>query len=220
MTDQPESAATLVVVVDTEAESRELAGVLAQLSPSFYAAVARAARTLTETFRRGGKALICGNGGSAAEAQHFSDEMLGRYKANRPSYPVIALTADSAALTCIGNDFGFPEVFARQVEALGKSGDAFIGLSTSGNSENVLKAATVAKARGMTVIALTAPQGKLRALADISIEPPSVTTARIQEIHLHVIHLLSEYFEPTPRGRPRESGDPHAPESGFPPARE
>lgn len=198
MTDQPKPAAAPTTAVGTAAESRELAGVLAQLSPSFYAAVAQAAQALAETFGRGGKALICGNGGSAAEAQHFSDEMLGRYKANRRSYPVIALTADSAALTCIGNDFGFPEVFSRQVEALGRLGDVFIGLSTSGNSENVLRAAAVAKASGMTVIALTAPQGKLRALADISIEAPSATTARIQEIHLHAIHLLSEYFEPSP----------------------
>lgn len=181
---------------DVRAETQELAVVLAHLDPAFYAAVARAANALREAFARGGKALICGNGGSAAEAQHFSDEMLGRYKANRRSYPVIALTADSAALTCIGNDFGFEEVFARQVEALGNAGDVFIGLSTSGNSANVLRAAAIAKERGLTVIALTGTTGKLREVADITIASPSATTARIQEIHLHAIHLLSEYFEP------------------------
>lgn len=185
-------------MVATATETAELAAVLAQLGRSFHDAVARAAAALRETFARGGKVLICGNGGSAAEAQHFSDEMVGRYRANRPSYPVIALTADSAALTCIGNDYGFAEIFARQVEAYGQPGDVLIGLSTSGNSQNVLRAAEVAKAKAMIVIALTAPQGKLRELADLSIESPSTTTARIQEIHLHAIHLLSEYFEPTP----------------------
>lgn len=178
------------------AETAALAETLQKLGPEFYTAVTRAAETLASAFRRGGKALICGNGGSAAEAQHFSDEMVGRYRANRPSYPVIALTADSAALTCIGNDFGFNEIFARQVEAFGNPGDVLIALSTSGNSPNILRAVEVAKQRNLTVIALTAPQGKLRELADISIETPSTVTARIQEIHLHSIHLLSEYFEP------------------------
>lgn len=192
---------------DTRRETAELAAVVRELDNHFYAAIDRAAVTLGNCFARGGKALICGNGGSAAEAQHFSDEMLGRYKANRPSYPVIALTADSAALTCIGNDFGFGDIFARQVEALGKQGDVFIGLSTSGNSRNVLRASEVAKGRGLTVIALTAPQGKLRELADIAIESPSTTTARIQEIHLHAIHLLAECFEPAPRLRPDQRED-------------
>ncbi|MDP3685872.1 MAG: SIS domain-containing protein [bacterium] len=185
---------------DLTAETAALAEVLQSLGPAFYDAVARAAEVLATAFARGGKALICGNGGSAAEAQHFSDEMVGRYRANRPSYPVIALTADSAALTCIGNDFGFAEIFARQVEAFGKSGDVLIALSTSGNSPNILRAVEVAAQRDLTVIALTAPQGKLRTLADIAIEAPSANTARIQEIHLHAIHLLSEYFEPPNTG--------------------
>lgn len=183
-----------------ERETEELRSVTGQLGSEFHTAVRQAAAALAAAFARGGKALICGNGGSAAEAQHFSDEMLGRYKRNRRSYPVIALTADSAALTCIGNDFGFEEIFARQVEAYGQSGDVLIGLSTSGNSKNVLRAADVAKQRGMTVIALTAPQGALRTRADISIEAPATTTARIQEVHLHAIHLLSEFFEPEHAG--------------------
>lgn len=177
-------------------ETSELRAMLENTGAEFYAQVDRAAQLLREVFAAGGKVLVCGNGGSAAEAQHFSDEMLGRYKKNRQSYPVIALTADSAAITCIGNDFGFEEIFSRQVEGLGKPGDILLGLSTSGNSKNILRAATVAKSRGMKVIALTAPQGKLRELADVSIESPSNTTARIQELHLHAIHLLSEYFEP------------------------
>lgn len=177
-------------------ETEELRSLLAQVPEQFYAVLERAARSLEETFSRGGKVLICGNGGSAAEAQHFSDEMVGRYQANRRSYPVIALTADSAALTCIGNDFGFEQIFARQVEAYGQSGDILMALSTSGSSANILRAVEAAKARGLTVLALTGMRGALRERADISIEVPSATTARIQELHLHVIHLLAEYFEP------------------------
>lgn len=185
-----------VVARDVRAETSELRDTLGLLGPEFFASVERAAKLLQQTFARGGKVLVCGNGGSAAEAQHFSDEMLGRYKAHRRSYPVVALTADSAALTCIGNDFGFEEVFSRQVEGLGAAGDVLIAISTSGNSPNVLRAVETAQKRGLGVVALTARNGKLRVLADVSIESPSTTTARIQEIHLHAIHLLSEFFEP------------------------
>lgn len=181
---------------NSAADTAALAEVIAKLGPGFYTAIAEAAAVLATAFARGGKALICGNGGSAAEAQHFSDEMVGRYQTTRPGYPVIALTADSAALTCIGNDFGFTEIFARQVQAYGNHGDVLLALSTSGNSPNILRAVEVATERGLTVIALTGPRGTLRERADISIEAPSMVTARIQEIHLHVIHLLSEYFEP------------------------
>lgn len=184
------------LAADAKRETAELFHVLEGLTDEFYTSVERAARLMQDAWKHGRKVLICGNGGSAAEAQHFSDEMVGRYKTNRPSYPVIALTADSAVLTCIGNDFGFEEIFARQVEAYGQQGDVLIGLSTSGNSKNVLRAAHVAKRRQMQVIALTAPQGELRNLADVSIESPSTTAARIQEIHLHAIHLIAEYFEP------------------------
>jgi D-sedoheptulose 7-phosphate isomerase len=181
--------------VDLKKESSELLKVVENLPESFYQSLEATARLLDATFKSGHKVMVCGNGGSAAEAQHISDEMLGRYKNNRPAYPVIALTADSMAITCIGNDFGYEEIFSRQVEALGQAGDVLIGLSTSGNSKNVLRAVEVAKARGMKIVALTAPKGKFRELADISIESPSMTTARIQEIHLHAIHLLCEYFE-------------------------
>lgn len=177
-------------------ETAELLQTVSRLGEDFFRSIARAAETFQKTFERRGKVLVCGNGGSAAEAQHFSDEMLGRYKANRRSYPVIALTADSAALTCIGNDFGFAEVFARQVQGLGVPGDALLAISTSGNSPNILRAVRAATEGGLRVVALTAPHGKLRELADVSIEAPSTITARIQEIHLHAIHLLSEYFEP------------------------
>lgn len=181
--------------VDIKKESTQLQDVLANIPDSFFESVEKAAKLLEQTYLSGGKVLICGNGGSAAEAQHFSDEMLGRYKKNRLALPVVSLTADSAALTCIGNDFGFEELFARQVQGLGKEGDVLIGISTSGNSKNVLRAVEEARKKQMKVIALTAPQGQLRSLADISIESPTLVTARIQELHLHVVHLLSEYFE-------------------------
>lgn len=163
---------------------------------AFHHQVQAVAAHLQESFARGGKVLIAGNGGSAAEAQHFSDEMVGQYKADRRPYPAIALTADGMVLTCIGNDYGFEEVFKRQVEALGNQGDVFIGLTTSGSSKNILLAAAAARQRGMTVIAFTGLQGKFTALADLAIESPSATGARIQELHLHAIHLICEAFEP------------------------
>jgi len=181
--------------IDAKRETEELRSVLENIPAEFFSSIEQAALLLDKTYTSGNKVLICGNGGSAAEAQHFSDEMLGRYKKNRPSLPVVSLTADSAALTCIGNDFGFEELFARQVQGLGKQGDVLIGISTSGNSKNILRAVEEAKKKEMKVIALTSPQGRLREMADISIESPSLVTARIQELHLHVVHLLSEYFE-------------------------
>lgn len=184
-----------MIEVDVKKEVGELIETLNHVDEGFLQSIKSTAILLTETFGNGNKVLVCGNGGSAAEAQHFSDEMLGRYKKNRRPYPVVALTADSAALTCISNDFGYEEVFARQVEALGKEGDLLFAITTSGNSKNILKAVEIAKTKKMKIVGLTAPQGKLREIADISIESPSNVTARIQELHLHAIHLLSEFFE-------------------------
>jgi len=163
---------------------------------AFHEQVLAVARHLKESYVKGGKVLIAGNGGSAAEAQHFSDEMVGRYKADRRPYPAVALSADGMVLTCIGNDYGFDEVFKRQVEALGNQGDVFIGLTTSGVSKNILLAAVAAREQGLTVIAFTGQKGPLTALADLAIESPSGTGARIQELHLHAIHLICEAFEP------------------------
>lgn len=162
----------------------------------FYNQVLEVARQLREAFDAEKKVLVAGNGGSAAEAHHMSDEFVGRYKEDRPAYPVIALTADGAVMTCIVNDYGYEHVFSRQIEALGNEGDIFVGLSTSGNSANILKAAEVAREKGMTVVALTGKKGKLREMADFSIESPADSTARIQELHLHAIHLLCQAFEP------------------------
>lgn len=175
-------------------QTAELAHVVSNLG-SFHGQVEKVARLLHETFEHGGTVYVAGNGGSAAEAQHFSDEMVGRYKGDRTAYPVIALTADSAVVTCIGNDFGFDSVFQRQIEALGKQGDVFIGLTTSGTSKNILLAAEAARDRGMTVVAFTGERGSFKDTADCALVVPTQVGARMQELHLHAIHLICETFE-------------------------
>jgi D-sedoheptulose 7-phosphate isomerase len=187
-----------------EQHTKELQALLSDLGP-FHEQVAKAASHLHEAFSKGHSSYVAGNGGSASEAQHFAEELVGRYRTNRKAYPMVSLTADSNAITCIGNDFGFSDIFSRQLEALGKEGDVFVALSTSGNSENILKAVDAARANGMTVIALTGTTGKLRELADVAIECPSPTfngkavTERMQELHLHAIHMICESFEENPR---------------------
>jgi D-sedoheptulose 7-phosphate isomerase len=174
--------------------SRELKDVLGR-TKEFHLQLEQITRQLKEAFKEGRKVLVAGNGGSAAEAQHLSDEMVGRYKNDRRAYPVVALSADGAVVTCIGNDYGFEKIFSRQVDALGEEGDVFIGLTTSGTSKNILEAATVARDKGMTVIAFTGQKGTFKDIADYALVVPSDTGARIQEMHLHAIHLLCEEFE-------------------------
>lgn len=173
----------------------------------FHRQVAVVAQKMQEAFLHNKKILVAGNGGSATLAQHLSDEMVGRYKSNRMPYPVIALTADGAVLTCIGNDFGYKEVFARQVAALGCEGDIFIAYSTSGNSENILEACIQAKKNGMTVVAFTGQTGKLREVADHAVISPAKTTNRIQELDLHAVHLLCEAFEPENVGKTMQGSE-------------
>lgn len=174
--------------------SEELRKALANVD-EFHAQILAVSGQLKEAFAHGKKVLVAGNGGSAAEAQHLSDEMVGRYARDRVAYPVIALTCDGAVLTCIGNDYGFDQVFKRQVEALGQEGDVFIGLTTSGTSKNILLAAQQARDLGMTVIAVTGQKGSFKDMADYAIVSPSEAGPRIQEMHLHAIHLLCETFE-------------------------
>ncbi|MBV8495880.1 MAG: SIS domain-containing protein [Gammaproteobacteria bacterium] len=141
--------------------------------------------------RAGGKILACGNGGSAAHAQHLVAELVGRFREDRRALPAIALTADSATLTALGNDFGYGEVFARQVRALARSGDLLVAISTSGNSANVIAAARTARDLGCSVLALTgAGGGELAGHADLVIAAPSADVARIQEVHTLAIHAL------------------------------
>ena len=151
---------------------------------------------LKSVFSSGHKVLVAGNGGAAAVAQHLTDEMVGKYRESRPPLPVATLTADGAVLTCIANDFGFQSVFARQVEALGQPGDILIVLSTSGESENLFRAIAEAKMKKMTSIAFTGARGSLARKADLAVVAPSDAPPRIQELHLHAIHLICEKFEP------------------------
>jgi D-sedoheptulose 7-phosphate isomerase len=160
--------------------------------------VVAAAQILTGAVRAGGTVLICGNGGSAADAQHLATEFVSTFTVEnrRPSIPAIALTTDSSLLTAIANDFGIEGVFARQVESLGHEGDVLIGISTSGDSANVILAAERSRSQGVRVIALTgASGGRLAPLADVAIRVPSTVTAHIQECHLAVEQLLASLVE-------------------------
>lgn len=149
-----------------------------------------------ESLRAGGKVMFAGNGGSAADAQHWAGELVSRFYYDRPGLAAIALTTDSSILTAIGNDYGYDYVFARQVEALGQAGDVLVAISTSGNSPNVLRAADVARARGMQVIAFTGRSGgKLLSMSDLCFRMPSDETPRIQEGHEFVGHLLCALIE-------------------------
>lgn len=151
---------------------------------------------IIQTLRQGGKVLIAGNGGSAADAQHIACELLGRFKLNRVALPVVALTTDSSTLTAVGNDLGYEQVFARQVEALAMRDDVVLLLSTSGNSPNILAALEAARNREATVIGLTgASGGQLAELADLALTVPANATDRIQEGHLLAYHYLCEQIE-------------------------
>lgn len=158
--------------------------------------VERALEMVRGTVRAGGTLFFCGNGGSAADAQHMATEYVVRYMRDRRAYPAVALTTDSSLLTAAGNDFGFDSIFARQVDALAKPGDLLVIHSTSGNSPNVLRAAEAARARGVSVLALSARDGgALRELADHSVVVPTSRTDRAQELHMCIQHLICEIVE-------------------------
>jgi len=158
--------------------------------------IAAAVVMLQAALKAGNKLLVMGNGGSAADAQHFAAEIIGRFKLERPALPAIALTTDSSILTAIGNDYGFDAVFSRQVEGLGRAGDVVFGISTSGNSPNVFAALSRARDLGCKTVALTGRDGgTLKTVADISIIVPSYDTPRIQEGHVTIIHILCDLLE-------------------------
>lgn len=154
------------------------------------------AKLLIETFRAGKKVLICGNGGSAADAQHIAAEFVGRYETERTALPAIALTTDTSALTALANDYDFERIFARQVDALANDGDCLIAISTSGNSRNVIAAVMTARNRGCKVVGMTGANGKkLASLSDACILVPSDRTARVQEVHITVAHIWCEMVD-------------------------
>jgi D-sedoheptulose 7-phosphate isomerase len=155
-----------------------------------------AARVMQTAFAKGGRVYACGNGGSAADAQHFAAELTGRYEYDRPGYPAIALTTDTSALTAIGNDYGFDRLFARQLESLGRTGDVLLALSTSGNSPNVRAAVEYAKANGIYTIGLLGRDGgELAKLVDLPLVVAAERTPRIQEAHILMLHILCSAFE-------------------------
>jgi len=158
--------------------------------------ISTCAEVLVDVLKGGGKILVMGNGGSAADAQHFAAELVGRFKMERQALPAIALTTDTSILTAVANDYGFDDVFTRQIEALAQPGDVVLGISTSGNSRNVLNAFEHARKVGAKTIGLLGGQGgKMKGYADLTIVVPSEETPRIQEVHSMVIHLLCDLVE-------------------------
>jgi D-sedoheptulose 7-phosphate isomerase len=168
-------------------------------SATLAPAIARAGEALGAALSRGHKILACGNGGSAADCQHFAAELVGRFERERPGLPAIALTVDSSALTAIANDYSYDVVFSKQVESLGREGDFLLALSTSGNSRNVIEAVKAAHARGMAVIALTGRDGGAMAAmlgpADHHLNVPHPRTMRIQEVHILALHCLCDTID-------------------------
>lgn len=178
------------------AESIETKMKAAEVLPD---AIAKAGETMVASLLNGGKILTCGNGGSAGDAQHFSSEMLNRFERERPALPAIALTTDPSTITSIANDYSYNEVFSKQIRALGNQGDVLLAISTSGNSANVVQAIQAAHDRGMNVVAMTGRDGgqiaNFISTDDVEIRVPAQSTARIQEVHLVVIHALCDFID-------------------------
>jgi len=176
-----ESAATKQAILDNE---------------PLLETIVTVAKACVEVYRQGKKTLLAGNGGSAADAQHIAAELVGRYGFDRPSIPSLALTTDTSNLTAIGNDYGYDKVFSRQLEGMGQEGDLFIGISTSGNSQNIINAFESAHHKGITTVALVGRDGgKMAAMANYAIIIPSNATPRIQESHILVGHIVCDIIE-------------------------
>ena len=167
-----------------------------QVAETLSDKILEAAQLVHQRLAQGGKLLLMGNGGSAGDAQHIAAELIGRFKKERRAIPAIALTVDTSTLTALGNDYGFDTVFSRQIEALARNGDVVVGISTSGNSENVVRALKKANALGAETIGLLGNNGgKIKEIANLSIVIPSNDTARIQEVHITIGHIICELIE-------------------------
>lgn len=184
-----------------------LSGLAARVAEEYAEDVVRIAETVAETLRAGGRLFFCGNGGSAADAQHLAAEYVVRFRLERPALAAVALTTDTSVLTAASNDFGFETVFARQVEALGRPGDLLFLHSTSGESENLLRAAESARTVGVRTVALLARGGgRLRGLVDFALVLPTDVGARAQELHLAIGHLVCDLVEEWLAGSPHVGG--------------
>lgn len=187
-------AASLIAQVLGEAADLHEAARSTAVTPT-----AEAAEAVIDALRRGGKVLVFGNGGSAADAQHFAAELVGRFTRERRALGAIALTTDTSILTAVANDYTFDRVFARQIEALGRAGDVAVGISTSGGSRSVIDALTAARGAGLTTVALTGRDGgAVGEAADIHINVASSSTARVQEVHRTLLHAMCELIEREP----------------------
>lgn len=164
-------------------------------SQEIVAGVVEVSNIIFDCFENGGKVLLAGNGGSAADCQHIAAEFVSRFFYDRPGLPAIALTTDTSAITAIGNDYGYERLFSRQLQALGQKGDIFIGVSTSGNSKNILEAMKLAKAKGIQTIAFCGVGGSLASLADLALAAPSDCTPHIQECHIVLGHAICALVE-------------------------
>jgi D-sedoheptulose 7-phosphate isomerase len=184
---------------DTTRISRQMAEAaqaVAAMGPAQAQAIGDMAELLIETFESGGKLLLCGNGGSAADAQHVACELVGHFIRDRRPLPAVALSTDVSVLTAVGNDYSFEQVFARGVEALGRSGDVLCAISTSGNSANIVKAAEAARKLGMKVIGMTGSGGgKLAGLSDVCVKAPCEKTYLVQQVHQAAYHILCDLID-------------------------
>jgi len=202
-----ESTPSMDPVAHVRSHFQDAIALKQRMSETMAPAIARAGAALAEAFRRGNKVLACGNGGSAADCQHFAAELVGRFERERPGLPAVALTTDSSALTAIGNDYSYDAVFAKQVEALGRQGDLLLALSTSGNSRNVIAAMDAARARGMAVIALTGRDGGAMAAMlgpdDFHLNVAHPRTMRVQEVHILALHCLCDLVDNILHGEPK-----------------
>ncbi|MDM8159188.1 D-sedoheptulose 7-phosphate isomerase [Labilibaculum sp. K2S] len=161
-----------------------------------FSAIEAAGEAMAKSIKNGGKIISCGNGGSMCDAMHFAEELTGRFRGDRPSMPAVAIS-DASHITCVANDYGFDYIFSRYVEGMGQKGDVFLGISTSGNSANIINAVKAAKEKGLIVVGLTGKTGgEMAALCDVEIRVPwEKYSDRVQEIHIKVIHCLIQYIE-------------------------
>jgi len=186
------------MIPEIQAQLQEHQAVLTLLERDMLPLIAEMGILISDALNRGNKLLVMGNGGSAADSQHFVAEIVGRYKMERRALPAVALSTDTSILTAIGNDYGFDAVFSRQVEALAVSGDVVVGISTSGNSPNVLKALNLARSRGCRTIGLLGGAGgSIKEACDLALVVPSANTPRIQEGHITIIHIVCDLVEKT-----------------------